>query len=87
MIKAVVFGSERLAELFSRSRGFSMHEVMLGTQPDRLQGFNGDRILVVGYAPEVWSPVTFACERRTKETADMLDELRSAGTDVEEVKF
>lgn len=88
MIKAVVFGSERNAELFARSRGLNPAlEVCLSTQPESLYGFTGEHILVVRYGEKVWVPATFACERRTKQTSDILDELRSAGTDVEEVKL
>lgn len=72
MIKAVVFGSRRMADLWARENGVNPDHVMLASYGgDRLRGIN-EGVLIVRFPKEVWSPTTDACRRRCQETETAL---------------
>jgi len=77
----VIFGSERLGELYARRNAINPRKIVLATQPQKLKGVVGP-VKVVKFPEEWWSPTTSACEGRVRDTKDALKVLGVSETEM-----
>lgn len=71
----VIFGSERLARLFSMDHHIDWNRITLATEGAAgLRGVRGP-IECIRFHEDVWSPATFPCERRVREIEERIKEI------------
>lgn len=84
MITTVIFGSQRIAAIWTLRNRVDPNKVMLATAgADKLRGVKGP-ITVVRVSKEAWVPPTSACERRVHEVVGRLKELKQQGVEIKE---
>jgi hypothetical protein len=78
----VVFGSERLGELWARRNAYNPRKVMLATHgADKLMGHQGP-ITTVRFASDIWEPVSSPCANRVREVEDAIKRHKKMGGEV-----
>jgi hypothetical protein len=79
----VVFGSESIRAKWIRTNRADPEKVILATHPEKLEGHSGP-VLTVRVPKEQWLPTTFPCEKRVRETEDILKRIKKQGGSVGE---
>jgi hypothetical protein len=69
--KVIVFGSQRIAANWAAKHHRDLKDVLLATDPDKIQGLKGP-FIVVRVSKVEWVPPTFACEKRVQITEDWI---------------
>jgi hypothetical protein len=82
----VVFGTERLAMLYSQRMAVNPNKVVLATRPELVASFRGG-IIAVRYPDDVWQPPTDPSKRYVQETNDILKKLEKDGFPVRTVQM
>lgn len=78
----VVFGSERLAELWARRNAYNPRKIVLAMQgADKLRGYKG-QIITVRFPKEIWEPTSNPCATRVREVETELKRIIQEGGDV-----
>lgn len=78
--KAIVFGTDATANLYAFQNETNRSEVILATQPDKLDALSEEVVVDVVRVPEdVWKPSTYPDEARVKETERKIKEFNNRG--------
>lgn len=84
MITTVVFGSQRIAAIWTLRNRVDPNKVMLATAgAERLRGAKGP-VTVVRVSEEAWAPPTHACEQRVREVVERLKDMKQQGVEIKE---
>ena len=83
----VIFGNQRHASIWALRNGkrdVNPHKIIIATRGE--PGFRGvvGPLHVVRVTPEVWLPTTWPCEKRVKETEEVIKRFKDKGEVVTE---
>jgi hypothetical protein len=84
----IVFGSDSHRTAYSRRYVVNPIYIVTATHPEQIQQLMRDDITTIKtwrLPEEIWSPTTFACEKRVKETENIIKGYQRVGVTVVEV--